>query len=392
MQMEVYRGGEDTQLLLDVIDKYAHDKVLEIGTGSGVIAKEAAKFARIVIATDISKEAIEVARQNTPSNVIFIESDLFSFFKQQKIKEKFDLIIFNPPYLPEDERESEKIKAITTGGKHGWEIIERFLYDVAQFLKNDGKILLVFSSLTNKERVDGLIEEHLLSKKIVKEQKIEFFETLYLYEIAKKPILAEINDKEIFSVKKFAKGNRGLVFTGEKEGKLAIKIKNPSSLAEGKIENEARWLKLLNKKGIGPEIVAIGNGWFAMEFVDGEIIEKFIENNNKTLIKDVLKNIFEQMYFLDMMRVDKEEMHHPYKHVIIRESMPILIDFERMHVSQDPKNVTQFAQCIMSRNMKGLLELKNFKIDKRKVIAAARQYKKEMNEKNFKEILRTCQL
>ena len=59
-----------------------------------------------------------------------------------------------------------KVKDLTLeGGKKGYEVLERFLNNVSKYLKRDGKILIVFSSLTNKRKVDDLIRKNIIYKK-----------------------------------------------------------------------------------------------------------------------------------------------------------------------------------------------------------------------------------
>ena len=73
---------------------------------------------------------------------------------------------------------------------------------------------------------------------------------------------------------------------------------------------------------------------------EGELIKDWIKQANKTDIIQVLKELFNQLFVLDQLKANKEEMHHPWKHVIIKDNKPVLIDFERMHISQDPKNIS----------------------------------------------------
>ncbi|MGB9674540.1 MAG: methyltransferase, partial [Nanopusillaceae archaeon] len=80
--------------------------------------------------------------------VKFYLSDLFS-----NINEKFDVILFNPPYLPEIEHEEFRIRRWVSGGTHGYETIDRFLYEAVNYLNPFGDILLVLSSVTNPERI-----------------------------------------------------------------------------------------------------------------------------------------------------------------------------------------------------------------------------------------------
>ena len=99
----------ETELLVEktikYINKYFNNeiKILDIGTGSGCIAITLNKLLdnSRVTAVDISKNALDVARENNKINntdVNFIESDVFS-----NINDKYDVIISNPPYISYDE-------------------------------------------------------------------------------------------------------------------------------------------------------------------------------------------------------------------------------------------------------------------------------------------------
>ena len=173
----IYEPSDDSELLAKYVKKYAKGKVLDLGTGSGIQAEIALKFTKDVLAVDLDKESVEyVNKKGIKARV----SDLFS-----NIKEKFDLIIFNPPYLPEDKLEDEESKKITTGGRYGYEILGRFFSQVNDYLNKNGKILIVFSSLTNKDKIDNIIKENNFKFKLLEEKKI-FFETLYCYLIENK--------------------------------------------------------------------------------------------------------------------------------------------------------------------------------------------------------------
>ncbi len=173
----IYEPREDSFLLAKYVDKFAKGKVLDLGTGSGIQAEIALKYTKNVLAVDIDKKAVDfVKKKNIKSEV----SNLFS-----KVKGKFDLIIFNPPYLPEESLEDKESKKITTGGKYGYEILEIFFYKVNNYLKDNGKILIVFSSLTNKNKVNTIIKKNNFKFKLLEKEKI-FFEELYCYLIERK--------------------------------------------------------------------------------------------------------------------------------------------------------------------------------------------------------------
>ena len=168
----IYEPQEDSFLLSKYVEKYASGKVLDLGSGSGIQAEAALMKTKEVLAVDINKEAVGLLKKK---NINAKYSDLFS-----NVKGKFDLIIFNPPYLPEERLEDLETKLVTTGGRYGYEILERFFKDAKKFLNKNGKILIVFSSLTKKKKIDSLIKKYGFKFKLLEEKKI-FFESLYVY-------------------------------------------------------------------------------------------------------------------------------------------------------------------------------------------------------------------
>ncbi len=168
----IYEPAEDSYLLQKYVKEYAKGKVLEIGTGSGILAETALEKTKDVLAVDINEECVEYVKKK---GIKCIQSDLF-----ENVKGKFDLIIFNPPYLPLDKREPEDSRRSTTGGKEGYEIIERFLKEAKSYLNEKGKILLVFSSLTGD--VEKIFKKYNYTFKKLETKKIPF-EELYIYSL-----------------------------------------------------------------------------------------------------------------------------------------------------------------------------------------------------------------
>ena len=364
-----YEPREDSTLLEHYVRQYAKGNVLDMGTGSGIQAITAAHSNKVksVLATDVQKSTIEYCKKCIKNKkIVFLVSDLFKNIKNKR----FDTIIFNPPYLPEE----LKVKDLTLeGGKKGYETIEKFLNEANNFLKADGIILIVFSSLTKKEKVDEFIRNNLLEFKLLEKQH-HFFEDLYVYKIEKSSMLKQLNN--IKNIKYFSKGKRGLVYTGNYNNKkVAIKIKNPESKALLRINNEINFLKLLNKKKIGPKLLMYGKNYLVCEFVEGDnILDFFKKGKNKSIILKIMN----QMHTMDKLKINKEEMSHPQKHIIIdKKNNPVLIDFERSRYTIKPGNVTQFTDFLISK----------IKIDKNKLINAAKIYKKQQNKSNFNKII-----
>ena len=200
--MVIYHPREDSYLIQKHIKDYATSNVLDMGTGSGVLAKTAAecKKTKQVIAVDINPEVIEFVKKQKLDKVKVIQSDLFS-----NIKQCFDLVIFNPPYLPDDPR----IKDVALdGGKHGYEVIERFLDDVNNHLNKEGKILLLFSSLSKKEKIHEFLQRNCFTYKQLDKEK-HSFEELFVYLIEKSSLLKKLEAEKLKHITYFTKGHRG---------------------------------------------------------------------------------------------------------------------------------------------------------------------------------------
>ncbi len=366
--MVIYHPREDSYLIQKHIKDYATSNVLDMGTGSGVLAKTAAecKKTKQVIAVDINPEVIEFVKKQKLDKVKVIQSDLFS-----NIKQCFDLVIFNPPYLPDDPR----IKDVALdGGKHGYEVIERFLDDVNNHLNKEGKILLLFSSLSKKEKIHEFLQRNCFTYKQLDKEK-HSFEELFVYLIEKSSLLKKLEAEKLKHITYFTKGHRGFLYKAKLGKKnVVVKAENPSSKAFGRIMIEGNWLKKLNKEKIGPKLLIAKNDYVIYEYVKGEFILDFIEKANKEQIIKVLRKSFEQCFALDKIKVNKEEMHHPVKHILVDDKLNVvMLDFERTHYTNKPKNVTQFCQFISS--MQDVLIKKNIKIDKKEMIKLAKKYK-----------------
>jgi len=182
----------------------------------------------------------------------------------------------------------------------------------------------------------------------------------------------------IKGIEYLAKGKRGVVYTGILNGeKVSIKKKHPGSEAIGRIKNEAKFLKILNKYKVGPLLLKFGKNYIIYRFVEGIFLPEFLKKEkSKEKKRKVLINVLKQARTLDKLKINKLEFTRPIKHVIIKYPKVTIIDFERSHYTEKPKNVTQFCQFLI----KSKLMRNNLKI--------LQQYKKEQTEKNFKEILK----
>jgi release factor glutamine methyltransferase len=177
---QVYSPEADTLLLLAAARAEVRpgDRVLEVGTGSGLIAAEIARITRVV-ATDINPHAVLCAGK---AGIDVVRTDLFT-----GIKGSFDLVLFNPPYLPTqpEERIDDWLEYALDGGKSGRAVIERFARNVGDVLAPGGRILLLISSLTGLSEVQERFAGRNYSAGIAMQQVVED-EVLYVLKIIRK--------------------------------------------------------------------------------------------------------------------------------------------------------------------------------------------------------------
>lgn len=186
MNKMVYQPSEDSYLLAKEAEHFLKNlakeekdsfKVLDMGSGSGVQAKTAIASGikrKNIICADINSQAVaELKKQRLPAR----RSNLFSNINKEK---KFNLIIFNAPYLPEDRYDK---KEDTTAGKRGNEIIIRFLRKAKAFLANGGVILLLFSSLSRPSEILAYAEKRGYKSEKLAEKNTGMMERLFVYKI-----------------------------------------------------------------------------------------------------------------------------------------------------------------------------------------------------------------
>lgn len=162
----------ETEELVEQVVEYTKDlnkdkiKILDLGCGSGAIGltlKSILKDSEVTL-TDISKDALEVAKLNANNlnlDVTFIESDWFSNVKL----EKYDIIVSNPPYIRTDEeieeivRDNEPSLALY-GGVDGLDCYRKILANIKPYLNN--KFLIAFEiGESQKEEIYDIVNKYL---------------------------------------------------------------------------------------------------------------------------------------------------------------------------------------------------------------------------------------
>ena len=170
---EEYAPAEDTYFLEDYIKNEKGNAALDVGTGSGYLAKTLSESFLFVVATDISFNILKNQTYKTKNIVCCNGADALSF--------NFDLVVCNLPYLETD----EILDIATDGGKDGIEIPIKIIKSVSKCVRPGGKFLFVTSSLSNHARLMELTTQEGFEVKILAKKKL-FFEELILVEARKK--------------------------------------------------------------------------------------------------------------------------------------------------------------------------------------------------------------
>ena len=151
MNDEVYEPSDDTELLVSLVEVKRGELALEVGSGSGVISAYLAKRGAKVIATDINPwAAVATKKTLAESNVDaeVLNCDLATCIREMQ----FDLAVFNPPYLPYEERK-RWIDFAWNGGRTGIEEIVRFLSMVRAT-----RYYFVYSSLSDFDSLHDFLK------------------------------------------------------------------------------------------------------------------------------------------------------------------------------------------------------------------------------------------
>lgn len=179
---DVYQPSDDTFLLARNLNILPNKKVLEVGCGCGLLGILAASQGNQVTAVDINPFAVECSRLNAKINRVHekFHVKLSNLFEELN-GEKFDIIVFNPPYLPQEKEEKTEgwLEKAWQGGLSGTEVIERFVNEVHNHVLEGGEIIMVISSISNPENTISGLGSQGFDVTVVAREKLDF-EELYI--------------------------------------------------------------------------------------------------------------------------------------------------------------------------------------------------------------------
>ncbi len=146
--------------------------IVDLGTGCGNIAITLARYIpnSRIYATDISKKALEIAKENArryrvEDRITFLEGDLFSPLKNHHLEGKIDFLVSNPPYIVKREIDSlmpevanYEPRIALDGGEDGFSFYGRIMEKAPKYLKSRGYLVLELG-IDQVSRVKEIIEK-----------------------------------------------------------------------------------------------------------------------------------------------------------------------------------------------------------------------------------------
>ncbi len=172
-----------TSFLLSSLRIGSEDRVLDMGTGSGVLAVAAARCAKTVVAIDINPAAVRCALLNADKNGVTDRMSVLlgDLFFPLGGNDRFDVILFNPPYL-EGRIKRPFDHALYDPGKR---VVRRFFEEAGGYLTASGYIQMVYSSIAGPYEVLKLAAEAGFEHRVKAEKRV-LLERFFVLELRKR--------------------------------------------------------------------------------------------------------------------------------------------------------------------------------------------------------------
>lgn len=179
---DVYEPAEDSFFFARNLVSDRDDCVLDMGTGCGILAIVAAGYGSNVVAVDVNPFAVHCALANARRNgvsdrISVIRGDLLRSVAETR---KFDLILFNSPYVSVNRESDSWLEYAWAAGASRKQVVDQFIVQAIKHLKHDGQILLLQSTLSGGDGSVPILKNLGLDVQFVGKLDLPFFETLVL--------------------------------------------------------------------------------------------------------------------------------------------------------------------------------------------------------------------
>jgi len=197
-----------------------------------------------------------------------------------------------------------------------------------------------------------------------------------------------------FNVPVLGKGYVGVVVVAQRYGqRLALKIRRVDA-DRVSLFHEAEMLRMANSVGVGPLLVDVSKDFLLMQLIEGDLLPAWLkENRDKILLRQVLSEVFEHCWHLDMAGLDHGELSKAPKHIIIdHHQKPWIVDFETASDKRKPANVTAICQyLVMSLGPipRAIVEVLGER-NRDEIIKVIRNYKRDPTRESLDSLIQAC--
>jgi putative serine/threonine protein kinase len=192
------------------------------------------------------------------------------------------------------------------------------------------------------------------------------------------------------------KGNTSIVLKAvTRNGICAAKLRRSDADREG-FNEEARLLRVANKVGVGPRVIAWGQGVLLMELVEGPYLSDWIKKltpSDAGVLRCVFRQLIDQARSLDEAGLDHGELVRLKRHTMMRGLKPVIIDFESASTARRVANVTTVIQSLFLNTQASLVVERIMGLPEREgLLRVLRNYRREMSGVNYEALLRAAGL
>lgn len=192
------------------------------------------------------------------------------------------------------------------------------------------------------------------------------------------------------------KGNTSMVLKAlTRDGACAAKIRR-SDADRTSFDDEARLLRAANDVAIGPKLIAWGKDVLLMELIEGPYLSDWIRKlgpGDAGILRGVFRRLIDQTRRLDSAGLDHGELVRLRRHTLMRGLEPVIIDFESASTARRVANVTTIVQSLFLNTQASLVVERIMGLPDRDVLLAAlREYRRNMSDANYAALLRAAGL